>query len=61
MRRSNLLVGRYLNAATALADLESLQREPERVTQLRSKSTQFLQLARERGRDTGDSQDFSIV
>ena len=41
------------NAATALAALEVLQREPQRVARLRELSSLFLRLARERGLNTG--------
>ena len=41
------------NAATALAALTLLQREPQRVTRLHALSRLFLELARERGLDTG--------
>lgn len=41
------------SAAAALAALTVLQREPRRVTRLRELATLFLQLARERGLDTG--------
>jgi 8-amino-7-oxononanoate synthase len=41
------------NAATALAALRVLDREPQRVTRLRELSSLFLRLARERGLDTG--------
>lgn len=41
------------SAATALAALEVLQREPQRVARLRALSSLFLRLARERGLNTG--------
>jgi len=41
------------NAATALAALTLLEREPQRVTRLHALSALFLELARERGLDTG--------
>lgn len=41
------------NAATALAALTLLQREPQRVTRLHELSSLFLGLARERGLNTG--------
>ncbi len=41
------------NAATALAALNLLRREPQRVSRLHALSTLFLELARERGLDTG--------
>src|SRR5262245_472888 len=48
-------------AATALAALEILQREPERVKQLKDRATLFLGLAREGGLDIGGSIGASIV
>jgi 8-amino-7-oxononanoate synthase len=41
------------NAATALAALKVLQREPRRVARLQELSSLFLRLARERGLNTG--------
>jgi 8-amino-7-oxononanoate synthase len=41
------------SAATALAALGTLQREPQRVARLRELSVLFLRLARERGLNTG--------
>jgi 8-amino-7-oxononanoate synthase len=48
-------------AAAALAALELLQREPERVRRLNERTTLFLQLAREGGLDVGGSIGASIV
>ena len=48
-------------AAAALAAVELLQREPERVRRLNERTTLFLQLAREGGLDVGGSIGASIV
>lgn len=48
-------------AAAAIASLEILKAEPERTHQLRHNSRLFLDLARERGLDTGLSQGYSVV
>ena len=48
-------------AAAALAALEILQREPERVRRLNDRAGLFLQLAREGGLDVGGSIGASIV
>ena len=48
-------------AAAALAALELLQREPERVHRLNDRAALFLRLARERGLDVGGSIGASIV
>jgi len=48
-------------AAAALAALEVLKREPERVRRLNDRSALFLQLAREGGLDVGSSIGASIV
>ena len=48
-------------AAAALAALQVLTSEPERVTRLRSRAQLFVQLARERGVDIGLSQGLSVV
>jgi 8-amino-7-oxononanoate synthase len=48
-------------AAAALAALEVLKREPERVRRLNDRATLFLQLAREGGLDVGGSIGASIV
>ena len=49
------------NAAAALAALQKLQREPERVTVLRQRSELFLSLCRDAGLDTGGSAGTPIV
>lgn len=49
------------NAAAALAALTVLRREPQRVARLRESATLFLELARERGLDTGSSGGTSVV
>jgi 8-amino-7-oxononanoate synthase len=48
-------------AAAALAALEMLRREPERVRRLNERAALFLQLAREGGLDVGGSIGASIV
>src|SRR5690349_3152064 len=48
-------------AAAALAALEILEREPERVHRLNERAGLFLQLAREAGLDTGGSIGAAIV
>lgn len=47
--------------AAALAALETLDKEPERVERLRQRSTLFLDLCREAGLDTGDSGGTPVV
>ena len=49
------------NAATALAALTLLQHEPQRVTRLHALSDLFLELARERGLNTGHAGGTPIV
>ena len=49
------------NAAAALAALEVLEQEPQRVARLRQRSQLFLQLAREAGLNSGDSRDTAVV
>jgi 7-keto-8-aminopelargonate synthetase-like enzyme len=49
------------NAAAALASLELLEKEPQRVRQLQHRSGQFLELARQHGLDTGRSQGSPVV
>jgi 8-amino-7-oxononanoate synthase len=49
------------NAAAALAALQVMVAEPERVAELRQRSALFLQLARERGLPTGSSPGVSVV
>jgi 8-amino-7-oxononanoate synthase len=48
-------------AAAALAALDILQREPERVQQLNARARAFLEGARAGGLDTGRSEGFAIV
>ena len=48
-------------AAAALASLELLIAEPERVTQLRSNSALFLNEAKARGLNTVTSEGYAIV
>jgi 8-amino-7-oxononanoate synthase/acyl carrier protein len=48
-------------AAAALASLKLLAREPQRVTRLRKNSELFLQLAREKGINTGLSGGTAVV
>ncbi len=47
--------------AAALAAVRVLQREPQRVTRLRENAALFLRLCRERGLNTGTSQDTAVV
>lgn len=49
------------NAASSLAALKILKAEPERVTQLHQRSQLFLELAREKGLDTGMSQGSAVI
>jgi len=49
------------NAAAALAALQLMLAEPERVGELRHRSGLFLQLASERGLPTGSSKGVSVV
>ena len=49
------------NCAAALAALRILEREPHRVERLRQNSKLFLKLAKERGFNTGMSQDTAVV
>ncbi len=49
------------NTAAALAALQLLKIEPKRVTKLHKKAQLFLQLAIERGFDTGDSNNSPII
>ncbi|MCB1516569.1 MAG: aminotransferase class I/II-fold pyridoxal phosphate-dependent enzyme [Hyphomicrobiaceae bacterium] len=48
-------------AASALAALEILHAEPERVTRLHANTALFLDLAREAGLDTGYAEPYAIV
>ncbi|MEM1069745.1 MAG: aminotransferase class I/II-fold pyridoxal phosphate-dependent enzyme [Planctomycetota bacterium] len=47
--------------AAAMAALQSLDQEPERVQRLRERSQLFLDLCREEGMDTGDSGQTPVV
>ena len=49
------------NAAAALASLRVIQAEPERVAHCQARSRLFLQLARERGLNTGHAHDTPVV
>ena len=49
------------NAAATLAAIELLKAEPERVERLHQRSKLFLELAQERGLNTGTSQDSPVV
>ncbi len=49
------------NAAAALAALEQLKAEPERVTQLHERSKLFLELAQAKGLNTGMSHNSAII
>jgi len=49
------------NAAAALASIEILKREPERARMLRSRARLFLDLADERGFNTGASGDSPVI
>lgn len=47
-------------AAAAIASLDLLEREPERVAKLRANGLRFVEKAREAGLDVGDSAGFAI-
>jgi 8-amino-7-oxononanoate synthase len=49
------------NAAAALASLQILESEPERVARLQDNSRLFLTLAKGRGLNTGTSKDSPVV
>ncbi|MBD1911912.1 aminotransferase class I/II-fold pyridoxal phosphate-dependent enzyme [Leptolyngbya sp. FACHB-16] len=49
------------SAAAALAALRRLKAEPERVATLRARSQLFLQLARQKGLNTGMSRDTPVI
>lgn len=49
------------SAAAALAALEMLKKEPERVSTLRDRSALFLQLAKQRGMNTGMSDQTPVI
>jgi 8-amino-7-oxononanoate synthase len=48
-------------AAAAIASLDVLQREPERVAKLRANGKLFVELAKAAGLDTGTSAGYSVV
>jgi 7-keto-8-aminopelargonate synthetase-like enzyme len=49
------------DAASALAALRVLKAEPERVAELQERSRLFLQLAGDRGLNTGPSKDSPVI
>ncbi len=49
------------NAAAALAALETIEKEPARVTQVQKRSKLFLTLAKEQGLNTGNSHDSPVI
>jgi 8-amino-7-oxononanoate synthase len=49
------------NAAAALASIGLLQQEPDRVARLQARSSLFLQLARQRGLNTGLGKETPVV
>jgi 8-amino-7-oxononanoate synthase len=49
------------NTASALAALRQLQAEPERVAQLKARSALFLELAKQKGFNTGMSQNSPVI
>lgn len=49
------------NAAAALAALQQMRAEPERLGQLRARAKLFLDLARQGGLNTGSSRDSAVV
>ena len=49
------------DAAAALAALQAMRQEPERVIRLQARSRLFLELARTAGLDTGLSRDSSVI
>ncbi|MGF1481922.1 MAG: aminotransferase class I/II-fold pyridoxal phosphate-dependent enzyme [Cyanophyceae cyanobacterium] len=49
------------NAAAALAALQLLEAEPERVTRLQERAKLFLELAKDKGFNTGTSKDSPII
>jgi 8-amino-7-oxononanoate synthase len=49
------------NAAAALAALRRLEAEPELVERLQARARLFLELAADRGLDTGRSEGFSVI
>jgi 7-keto-8-aminopelargonate synthetase-like enzyme len=49
------------NASAALAALQQMRAEPERLAQLRARAKLFLDLARQGGLNTGSSRDSAVV
>ena len=49
------------NAAASLASIRVLKAEPERAIRLQARAKLFLELAKERGLDTGMSQDSPVI
>ena len=49
------------NAAAAVASIQTLKQEPQRVEQLHANASLFLELAKERGLDTGLSNNTPVV
>eukprot|EP00667_Euglena_gracilis_P000082 EG_transcript_82 len=49
------------NAAAALASIQVMLREPQRLATLKDRSNRFCALAKERGLDTGPSKDTPVV
>ncbi|WP_107667152.1 aminotransferase class I/II-fold pyridoxal phosphate-dependent enzyme [Cyanothece sp. BG0011] len=49
------------NTASALASIRLLKAQPQRVTRLHQSAQLFLELAKEEGLNTGDSQDTPII
>ena len=49
------------NAAAALASLQVLQQEPNRVALVQARSRLFLSLAKQQGLNTGDSHDSPVI
>ncbi|MGF1494500.1 MAG: aminotransferase class I/II-fold pyridoxal phosphate-dependent enzyme [Microcoleaceae cyanobacterium] len=49
------------NAASALAAIQLLEQEPERVARLRERSQLFLELAKAEGLNTGTSKDSPVI
>jgi 8-amino-7-oxononanoate synthase len=49
------------NAAATLASIRVLKNEPERVSRLQARAELFLQLAKEKGLNTGMSQDSPVI
>jgi acyl carrier protein len=49
------------NAAASLEAVRVIREEPDRVARLRQRAQLFLQLAKDRGLDTGDSHDTPVI